>query len=210
MIKAILFDMDGVLIDSLEANYLHFNAWVKHFNKSEISFENYQENYWGCHFNDQIKKFFGKVSEEKQKEMLNYYTKISSQFIKKQKLYPGVKNILKNLKKKYKLALVTSTLSKLTENVLNHFSIKKFFDVVIDGEMIKNPKPAPDAVLLACKKLKIKPGEAVYVGDNFQDVKAGKKAGCSTIAITTTSSIEELKDADKIINNLNELIKVIE
>lgn len=208
MIKAILFDMDGVLIDSLEANYLHFNSLVKHFSKDEISFEYYQKKYWGSHFSDQIKKLFGNASKKMLTEMLNYYIKISPKFIKKQKLYPYVKNILQILKKKYKLALVTSTLSKITKKVLNRFSIRKFFSVVIDGEMIKNPKPAPDAIFLACKKLKIKPEEAIYIGDNFQDVKAGKKAGCLTIAITTTSSKEELKNADKIINNLNELIEV--
>jgi pyrophosphatase PpaX len=210
MIKAILFDMDGVLIDSLEANYSHLNSLIAHFGKPRLTLKDYQEKYWGSHFNDQMKKIFGKISRKKRKEIIDYYTKISPTFVKKQKLYPNVKKILKKLKKKYKLALVTSTLSKITENVLNYFSIKNFFDVVVNGEMVKNPKPAPDAVLLACKKLKIKPEEAVYVGDNYQDVNAGKKAGCLTIAITTTSSIEELKDADKIVNNLNELVKVIE
>lgn len=210
MIKAILFDMDGVLIDSLKANYLHFNLLLKRFGKDTLSFHNYQENYWGSHFNEQIRKAFGKISKKKYAEMLNYYTKSPSTFVKKQKLYPNAKNILKNLKKKYKLALVTGTLNKLTKKVLRHFSIRKFFDVVIDGEMVKNPKPAPDPILLACKKLKVNPKEAICIGDNFQDVKAGKEAGCLTIAVTTTSSIEELKDADRIINSLNELIKVIE
>jgi len=201
--------MDGVLIDSLKANYLHFNFCVKHFGKRKISFKNYHENFWGSYFSDQVKKIFGIVPRKKQKEILNFYTEISPRFIKKQKLYPNTENILKILKKKYKLAVVTSTPSKLTKNILNYFSIKSFFDVIVDGEMIKNPKPAPDAILLAFEKLKIKPEEGVYVGDNFQDVEAGKGAGCLTIAITTTSSVEELKDADKIINNLNELVEVI-
>lgn len=209
MIKAILLDMDGVIIDSLKANYLHLNSLFKRFGKGELCFEDYHENYWGSHFNEQIKKAFGKISKKKYEEMKIFYTKYPSEFIKNQKLYPKTKNILENLKKKYKLALVTSTLTKLTKRILTHFLIKKFFDVIIDGEMIKNPKPAPDAVLLACKKLKIKPEEVVYVGDNFQDVDAGKRAGCFTVAIATTSPIEELKSADKIINNLNELIEMI-
>lgn len=210
MIKAVLFDMDGVLVDSLKANYLHLNSLLRHFGKDMLSFEDYQENYWGSHFSEQIKKIFGKISKKKYVEMKNYYVKISSSFVKNQKLYPNVKSILRILRKKYKLALVTSTLNKITKKILEYFSLRKFFDIVIDGEMVKNPKPAPDAVLLACKKLKIKPKEAVYIGDNFQDVEAGKKAGCLTIAIATTSSKEELKNADKIINNLNELVKVIE
>jgi HAD superfamily hydrolase (TIGR01549 family) len=182
---------------------------LKHFGKKKISFEDYHENYWGVHIKEEIKKIFRNISQKELSKILDYYNKNSSQFIQKQKLYPQVKNILEELKKKYKLALVTSTLTELTKKILQHFSLRNYFNIVINGEMIENPKPAPDAVLLACKKLRIKPEEAVYVGDNFQDVEAGKRSECFTVAITTTSSKEELKDADKIINNLNELIKVI-
>lgn len=209
MIKAILFDMDGVLIDSMEANYFHFNSLLKHFGKRELDFEEYRKSHWGTHIHDDLKRIFGRISKEKFSEMISYYNKTSSKFVKDQKPYPGVKRVLRFLKRKYKLALVTSTLSKLTRRILQHFSLEEYFDVTIDGGMIKNPKPAPEAVLLACKKLKIKPSEAIYIGDNLRDVEAGKKAGCSVIGITTISTKRELKGADGIVNSLDELIDMI-
>jgi len=209
MIKAILFDMDGVLMDSLEANYLHFNSLLEHFGKRKLDIEEYRKSYWGTHIHEDLKRAFGRVSKKKFSEIVNYYDKTSSKFVKDQKRYPGIKRVLKFLKRGYKLALVTSTLSKLAKRILQHFSLKEYFDVVIDGQMVKNPKPAPDAVLLACKKLKTKPSEAIYIGDNLRDVEAGKKAGCLVIAITTTSPKRELKGADGIVNSLDELINMI-
>jgi len=209
MIRAILFDMDGVLIDSMEANYFHFNSLLKHFGKRELDFGEYKKSHWGTHIHDDIKRIFGRISNEKFSEMVSYYNKTSSKFVKDQKLYLEVKRVLRFLQRKYKIALVTSTLSKLTRRILQHFSLVRYFDVVIDGGVVKNPKPSPEAVLLACKKLKIKPSEAIYIGDNFRDVKAGKKAGCSVIGITTISTKRELKGADGIVNSFGELINMI-
>lgn len=209
MIKAVLFDLDGVLIDSLKTNYLAYNSTLKRFGKKKIGLKKYQDVFWGPHIDDCIKISFGNLTKEMMKKIADHYHKRRLEFTKFTRIYQNVIVILKKLKKKFKLGLVTSTVAFVTHKTLEYFDIKKYFDVIVCGDEAK-PKPAPDAIFKACNDLKIKPEEAIYVGDNFQDVDAGKRAKCFTVAVTTTSSIEELKNAGKIINNLNELVKVIE
>jgi len=72
-------------------------------------------------------------------------------------------------------------------------------------ETLKRPKPASDGIIKACEFLKIKSSEAIYIGDNCQDIIAGKSAGCFTLGITTTSSREKLEGADLVIDNLSQL-----
>ena len=208
MIKAVLFDLDGVLIDSLKTNYLAYNSTLKRFGKKKLDLKKYQDVFWGPHIDDCIKISFGNLTKKMKKKIADHYHKKRLEFTKFTRIYKNVMAILKKLKKKFKLGLVTSTVTFVTHKTLEYFDIKKYFDVIVCGDEAK-PKPAPDAIFRACNELKIIPEEAIYIGDNFQDVEAGKKAKCFTVAITTTSSKEELKDADKIINNFNELIKVI-
>ena len=72
----------------------------------------------------------------------------------------------------------------------------KYFSTIVTAEDVERPKPYPDAILKACEKLGVAPDEAIYVGDNKNDYKAGKSAGCFVVGLNTKGDliISQLKD----------------
>ncbi len=198
MVKAILFDMDGVLVDSIESWFRLFNKALKYFGRKEFTWQQFLDEVWGGPIERDAKKFFGKTVDEVKK----FYFDNFNSFKRNLKLFPNTEETLTKLKnKKLKLGIVTNTPKKQANKLLNYLKLEKYFDVVVGGDEVKNGKPAPDLILLACKRLKIKPKDSIYVGDANVDIIAGKKAKCFTVGFKI--------DGDKKINNLKELIKVI-
>jgi len=69
--------------------------------------------------------------------------------------------------------------------MVSHYKLKKYLDVMVTMDDVRRRKPAPDAVLRACRELGVKPREAVLVGDTRNDMVAGRRAGCTTIGLKT-------------------------
>jgi len=198
-IKAVLFDLDGVLIDSHDAWFKVFNSTRKRFKLPEITKEKFDKNCWGGSIEKDAKEYFkGTGSKEIAKI---YYAKLSS-FKKEIKINPYAHYILKNIKdRKLKAGVVTNSYKKPVLKILGYHGIKDFFDVVIGGNEVENGKPAPDSILKACEKLKISPEEALYIGDTKNDINAGRSAGCFTIGYKI--------DGDLKIDNIKNIAKLI-
>lgn len=194
MIQAILFDLDGVLVDSLEAWFKLFNKTLKHFGREEFTWQQFMQKVWGGPIERDAKEFFGTSVEDIKK----FYFDNFDYFKENLKPFPNAKETLTKLKNKnLKLGLVTNTPRKQAIKLLEHLNLQSYFDVVVGGDEVEHGKPAPDMILLACKKLKIKPEDSTYVGDSNADMIAGKKAKCFTIGFKT--------DGDKRIDDLREL-----
>lgn len=171
MIKLVLFDLDGVLIDSKENMRCAWIAVKKKFNLKQ-SFENYF-NSVGLPFFVILKKIGIKHQKTHIKEI---YNKNSIKNFNKIKLYPGVKKTLKFLKKKnFKLGIVTSKNQQRTNKILKKFNLN-FFDIVVAPKKNLKGKPYPDQILYSLKQLKIKNQEACYIGDTYVDFKSAKNA----------------------------------
>ena len=93
MPKAIIFDMDGVLIDSYTAWFKRFNLTLKHFNKPQVSKEEFDENIWAMSFNQTARKYFQIPPEE----IVAYFKKSFKEFEKEIPLFPNVKETLLKL-----------------------------------------------------------------------------------------------------------------
>src|SRR3989338_1183489 len=116
------------------------------------------------------------------KEIADFYDIRFKARINKVKLFKHTIPALKKLKsEKIKLALLTNSTRYITHLILTHFKLKKYFDAVVAMEDVKHSKPAPDMVLEACRRVKIKPSHSLLVGDTKYDMIAGKKAGCVTV-----------------------------
>ena len=101
--------------------------------------------------------------------------------------------MVRHIKKKgYKTAVVSNTQSDIVESILNKFDIKKYFDIIVGGERVKHGKPNPEIVHIACKELKIKPGESILVGDTIYDKGAAEAAGCRFIGYKLDKDIEDM------------------
>ncbi len=193
--KAILFDMDGVLVDSLDAWWLSLNSSLEAYNKQKISRNEFIKKYWGHDLYDNIKKMNLPL------EIANFCNNIYSKNIDKIKIYKETKTTLEKLGD-YKKAIITNTPKDCALQILKKFNIDNFFDFVMTSDDVINAKPNPEIVLKACKRLKVEPKDVILVGDTDSDVKAGKKAGCVVVGINI--------DADYTIKSLSVLILLLE
>ena len=118
------------------------------------------------------------------------------------KIFPESKKVLETLKKrKIKLALLSNSTRYIVLTILEHHKIREYFDAVVAMQDVKKRKPAPDMVLKACKMLKVKPRNALLVGDTKNDMIAGKRAGCVTVGykIKGDYGIESLEQIERFI-----------
>ena len=180
-IDTVLFDLDGTLLDSKELIYRSFvHTFEKFYPNHELS-DAELESFFG----PPLSVTFAKYTDDQKQiaEMIDYYRKYNVEAHDELvNLFPGVKETIKYLSKhNYKLGVISAKKSDLVNHALEIFKIKEYFDIVIGQDEVKNPKPNPEGIILATKKLKSK--RAVYVGDSVSDIEAGKNAKIKTCAI---------------------------
>lgn len=214
-VKAVLFDLDGTLVDTMEAFHNMVNSILREFGIPERS------------FSDNV-KLIGKPSkvivetilretglniefEEFSKIMFREW--VYNHMPKQGKPYPDSLKVLNELKNRgYLLGVVSNTSKKELPHYLDSFNIREFFDVAISSGDVENPKPSPEPVLKAIGILNIRPFEAIMVGDRPEDVEAGRLAGTYTIAVfrgTRPRSELEAAKPDFIINELSEILSIL-
>ena len=196
--EAIIFDKDGVLIDSMETCLTAFNTMLEHYGKRPIGKEEYRKRFWGIKASENIKNIFKGARKDRLEEIADYYRERRRELEHKTKLYPSVIPLLNSLKGKYKLAVVTNTERDVAKEILARFGIIKYFEVIVGGDDAK-PKPAPDPALKACDLLGVEPGDAMYIGDTDADIGTAKSAGCVLVVVTNSKTRKELAGVEAII-----------
>lgn len=198
--KAVLFDLDGVLVNSERVN---IEAGVRAFRDIGIKLTAKERSLIiGRHPADYDKVFkyrFDKraVARRHHKYYLDSYSKCRP--------FLSARSFLVKVKQKgFKIALVTSSDRKVVRKALKVLKPKVGFSVFVTFEDCKKRKPAPDAYLIAARKLKVEPNECVVVEDSVPGVLAAKRAGMKCIAITNSVPASRLKKADLIVKSLND------
>lgn len=209
MLKAVIFDMDGVLIDSeplwRKALSLVFNSMGIPF-AEEMGIEtmgtriDHAVIYWHEKF-----KWHTPTLPEVEKRIMKEVEKL---IIRQGKPKDGAREALKFFHgKKLKVALASSAHMHLIRTVLHTLKIEYFFDLVHSAEYEKHPKPAPDVYLTTAQKLGVKPAECLVIEDSPVGVAAGKNAGMLTIAIPSPGVENDpgIKQAVYRLNSLKEI-----
>ena len=210
MIKAVIFDMDGVIIDSEPLHYKVFVDYIKSKFGLTISEEEYSEfiGTTNLHIYSTLQKkyhFAGdltEIIEEYEDKCLAY---LLSGVAEKPIL--GVDVLVRNLHhNKIKLGVASSSTLKVINIVLDMFEMNQLFDVKASGEEVENSKPAPDIFLLAAQRLNICPAECLVFEDSRNGVLAAKAAGMQCIGFyNPNSGQQDLSRADKIIESFAEV-----
>lgn len=211
MIKVVIFDCDGVIIDSEPLRYESYKKlFLKEFDirlpeKRDISIIGKpQEN----NIRYYLKKYGLKGNAEELIEKRRYI--LEEIFDKKGSMrqIDGLHCLVDSLKKNgYKTAVASNSSERYVRNVLGAFGIYGKFDCIVSGDMIKKGKPNPEIFILAAEKLKVKNNECLVLEDTFQGIYAAKKADMKCIAVTSTFSKKALKKegADMVVDSLKEI-----
>lgn len=186
MIKTIIFDLDGVLIDATQWHYEALNDALKIFGY-EIGIEEHLTTYNGLPTLEKLKL----MSERKGlprnlHEIIRVLKRKYTDERVRQNCNPTHEKqiMLTNLKRKgYKLACCSNAQKYSVVNMLQGAQIDHFFDFVLGNDEGYKAKPEPDIYLAAFKKLKINPGEAIIVEDALHGVEAAKRSGAKVIAV---------------------------
>lgn len=202
---AFIFDMDGTLIASTRADYL---AWKKVFEQEgrDLSFQDY-EPLLGMKSSVVVSEKLGLSGEAFDKAMTDKI-RFFEEVVKRDgiEVYEGVYRFLEEIKSAgFKCALATSSRRPKTEMLLDSLNLKKYFEVVVTGDMIEHSKPAPDIYLFAAEKLNARPSECVVLEDAVAGVAAAKAAGMCCIAISNTHLPGQLQGADVVAESFLEL-----
>ncbi|HEV8601263.1 MAG TPA: HAD-IA family hydrolase [Patescibacteria group bacterium] len=202
-LKAVIFDIDGVLIDSVYANAVFFERLFKRvgirYSKTEYIKLNHL-TMWN------IVKHFSKEKSETKIRKIWLQAKQSEYPFELVKVPKDSKQVVASLAKKYKLAVVTARVKNGVLPVLRRYGYNKYIKTTVAYEDYKYPKPHPEPLMKALGKLKIKPSEAVYVGDMPSDVQCASVAGVKSIFFSRRKN----KKADYNVKSFKELRKLLE
>jgi len=204
--KAVIFDLDGVLVDT---SPYHKQAWFDLAAKLGCSItDEFFRRTFGMQNYQIIPMLVGRQLPSEEIEQLAEWKEARYRQLvgNKQILCQGVKPLLDELKETgFLLAIGTSTPRKNLDFILAQTAIRHYFDALVSGEDVRRGKPAPDTFLKAAEKLALPAHRAAVVEDAVAGIQAAKNAGMAVVAVTSTRTREELKEADIVVDSLTEL-----
>ena len=223
MLRAVIFDFDGVITDS---EVLHLRA----FNRSlapygiEISTKDYYANYLGYSDFDCYKALIDngvlKIEPQQITNVVKKKSKIFEELTKTEgRTIEGVHEFLRMLEcNKVPMAICSGSLMAEIEVILDEAKLRQFFVVIVSAEQVKKGKPSPEGFLLTLQKLNktvipakagthspIAANECIVIEDSRWGLQAARAAGIHTIAVTNSYDAAQLTLAEKVVARLNEL-----
>lgn len=206
--KAVIFDMDGVLVDSQP---YHFKADIDTMAEyGVIKDQKFYESFAGTLTADRmrtLKEMFG--LDVPVEEMTIKRENMILDIMGKEDIKPvsGIPEFLRSIEEKgLTTAVASSSDYKLINLILDRLKIAQYFDSVTSGSDVKRGKPSPDVFLLAAERIGIGPSECLVVEDSENGVKAAKAAGMKALGyINPTSGKQDLSLADFITDDFKKI-----
>ncbi len=211
--KAIIFDMDGVLVNS-EPHHVKIEKQMFHDLGLDITPGEHSE-YMGTASDEMwqsiIERHGLSRSAEEMLEMGNQ--RVISYFSSLDELspMPGLVPVLDKLQEqKVPMAVASSSSAEVVELVLNKAGLKKYFPVVVSGQMVKKSKPEPEIFLKAAARLKVEPAQCLVVEDSPNGIRAAKAAGMFCVAWGGEGfNHQDQSEADAVIQDFGELMEYV-
>ena len=205
MIKGLIFDLDGVLVDTKKIHFDSLNIALEKMNFEQISFKDHLNIYDGLPTNEKLRllEFKKKVNKKSFKKILKIKQIETEKLLKKNlrfdlKLY----NLFLNLSKKYKICIATNSIKKTLNICLSNLKIKKFVLSALSNEDVFNNKPHPEIYLKCLVKMGLRPNETLIFEDSSHGLMAAQDSGCN---LFTVKSLLDINYANirNFINNIN-------
>lgn len=209
-IQAIVFDFDGVVVDS---EPLYRKAEEKFFTEYGVTIPSEDWKYFkGLSEEGFFKLAFEKYGISAQSEELrNRSRELYLDEIKHNLMYlPGFEEFFEDIMGNYKIGLVTSTPRLILKWIFSNTEVKNHFEYIITADDVEKSKPDPAPYLEICKKMNVKPEQVIVIEDSINGVNSAVAAGAITIGFTSSLSEEDLKAANYFAKSYNEIKKIID
>jgi beta-phosphoglucomutase len=211
MVKAVIFDLDGVITDTAE---LHYQAWKNLANSIAIDFNReFNEELKGISRMDSLNKILhhgGVADQYTEEEKLELATKKNEEYkgllihLKPENIYPGINEFLNTLKQSnIKIGLASA--SKNGPAILDYLQITDYFDTIADPDSVANGKPAPDIFLKAAEQLGVSPQDCIGVEDSEAGIEAIQSANMYAVGVGTVEVMRKA-GADLVLADTTELV----
>jgi len=215
MVRAVIFDFDGVLVDS---ERLHYEALAYALREKgmDLTWEEFKVGCIGVPDQDAVKwalKRNGVEDDEQVSKVLQRKTEIYDAWLKDRlPAVDGMTDVVKVLASKFALAIASGSFRYQIEAVLSREGVRDLFPVIVGHEDCEKGKPDPTPFLLAMERLNefvsppLRPHECLVVEDSPAGIQAAREAGMRCIALRSYYEDEALKDAEIIVDDLKALL----
>ncbi|HCB35084.1 MAG: hypothetical protein A2W52_03585 [Candidatus Taylorbacteria bacterium RIFCSPHIGHO2_02_49_25] len=205
VVKAVIFDIDGVLLDSFEANLKFFQNLMKKTGYRPPTRKEFSALFH-LSMMDTIRELTESISEEEIKKIWELGRSRKVEYDVERLTMPDTaEEVVKELDKQYLLGIVTSRVKESVYESPKLAKLKRYFKVAVSYQDTANHKPHPEPLLLAAQKLKVQPEECVYIGDVENDVTAARAAGMRVIIY----SKNQLNHADARTSSFSKLPRLV-
>jgi HAD superfamily hydrolase (TIGR01509 family) len=208
--KAVIFDMDGVIVDSEprhERAFLEVLSQIGYGEHHGLRFADYigrtDQDLW----KDFVQKH--RPRETLQELLAMKRLRVIEILRQDQPLFAGLPELVEQLARHYQLGLASGSERLVVDEVLSLKDLRQFFSAVVTGSEVARGKPAPDIFLRAAELLRVNPQDCWVIEDSKPGVCAGLSAGMRVIAITNTHPAAELKNATHVVRKYEEIGRLL-
>ena len=209
-VRAVIFDMDGVIVDS---EPLHERAFREVFHAlgygetHGIDFAHYYGRSDEVLWRDFIARHQPHLSFE---ELLDWKRRQFMELLRRDEpIFEGLPELVRRLAERFPLAVASGSPHPVIEQVLALGGLHRFFPVVVSVYDVARPKPAPDVFLRAAERLRVPPAECCVIEDAAVGVTAAREAGMTVLAITNSLPPEQLAHAHHVVRTYAELDQLL-
>lgn len=201
--KAVLFDLDGTLLDSFSVHYEVYEIMFARFGiqiTKESFLSTYSPNWYETY------QAMG-LPKEDWDAANSYWVEEAEK--RNSELLPGVYETLSQLDGRFTLGLVTSGSKSRVLKDIERTGIGGFFKTIVTGNDIQTPKPAPEGLELALRSLGMESSEVVYIGDAFADYEMAKAAGVHFLGVSSSFANLNSNHADYEVHSIIDLPELL-